>query len=347
MDRPNHGTNEVQEQTRDARRDRSEGPSGSVVGTLQVPERLAIVRVSSVIASYLKARPRETDTLRPIKERLGYLEPAKLNDAVAKSYSDWRSSQHISDGTIIRELGMLRAALRWGTRNELGYKKSDIGVFRMPVSKPPPRDRWLTRQECSRLIYDGCPSEEQAHLRLFIRIALAVGARREAILQLTWNRVTLPENNAQWRPWDGPTDHGFFETNFEYEKLVRPVIFDFGHGVGKKRRVRHVPIGDNRTLYHDLVAAKKRSRTEYVIEWNGKPIADIKTALNKAYKRAQIPDASGTHLLRHTCVTHMVMGGLSYEKIGKLVGMSAKMVETTYGHHSAEYLNAVGSVTAF
>ena len=76
-------------------------------------------------------------------------------------------------------------------------------------------------------------------------------------------------------------------------------------------------------------------------------MADIKTALNKAYRRAGIADASGAHLLRHSCVILMVMNGTSYEKIGRLVGVSRKMVETVYGHHSAEYLHAIGSVTAF
>jgi integrase len=318
----------------------AEARVGSTVASIQVPQPLTTIRVGPVIDSYLEAKPQEKVSLRPIKERLGYLEPALLNDAVARSYAEWRQSQDVSDGAIIRELAMLRAALRWGTRNGLGYKLTDIGDFTMPVSKAPPRERWLTRLECELLIYVGCPTEEQDHLRLFIRIALAVGARREAILQLTWDRVTLPREAVEWvSNADDP--------DFEYQKVVKPVLLDFGKSVGKKRRVRHVAIGDNSSLYHALVAAKERAKTEFVIEWNGKPVADVKTALNKAYKRAKIPDASGAHLLRHTSVTLMVMNGIGYEKIGKLVGMSPKMVETTYGHHSAEYLHAIGSVTAF
>jgi integrase len=321
-------------------RDESEAHArlGAIVASIDVPRPPAVLRVGPILDAYLKSKPSEIFTVKPLRERLGFMEPGALNDAVAKSYAAWRASSGISDGTIIRELVILRAGLRWGTRNGLGYKEDDIGIFTMPVNRPPPKDRWLTMQECYRLIYTGCPSEEQAHLRLFVRIALAVGARTEAILELTWDRVELPIAPAT--KWVGDQNSG-------HEKLVQPVMLDFGKGVGRKRRVRHVPIGDNAALYHELVAAKQRAKTNYVIEWRGRPVSDIRTALNKAYKRAGIADASGAHLLRHTCATLMVIAGIPYEKIGKLVGASAKMIETTYGHHSADYLQTVGRVTAF
>ncbi len=334
-------------------KDKTEAESrfGAAVSLLQTPTPLAAVRIGPVIDAYLEAKPQEKVALRPIKERLGYLEPVKLNDAVARSYADWRQFQDVSDGAIIRELAMLRAALRWGTRNNLGYKLADIGAFTMPVSRPPPRDRWLTREECRRLVYEGC--KDTLHLRLFVRIALAVGARREAILQLTWDRVTWPDGDrmqadqsstpATW-PLRWVTDD---DLGIEYERLMEPVIFNFGRDIGKKRRVRHVPSGDNAGLYRDLVAAKALAKTEHVIEWDGKPIADIKTALNRAYRRANIPDASGSHLLRHTCCTLLVMSGLSYVQVGKIVGASADMIEKVYGHHSKEFLESAGGATAF
>lgn len=336
----------------------AEARVGAVVASLTVPAPLKVLRVGPIIDAYLAKHPQEIVSLTPVKERLGYLEPSKLNDAAAESYAEWRRNSRrvttpilenpnkprkppkpVSNGAIIRELTMLRAALRWGTRNELGYKLSDIGVFAMPVEKPLPRDRWLTREECRRLIYEGC--KDTPHLRLFVRIALAVGARREAILQLTWDRVTWPENPKPLR-WVVDDDLGI-----EYEQLVEPVVLNFGENVGNKRRVRHVPIGDNAALYRDLVEAKKVAKTEHVIEWDGKPIADVKTALTKAYARAKISDASGAHLLRHTCCTLLIMSGLTYVQVGKIVGASAKIIEDVYGHHSREFLEAAGSATAF
>ena len=53
--------------------------------------------------------------------------------------------------------------------------------------KPPPRERWLTREEVQRLIH----SAKSLHIRLFIVLAYYTTARTGAILDLTWDRVDL------------------------------------------------------------------------------------------------------------------------------------------------------------
>jgi integrase len=355
---PATGTNKTKSlATKDKRE--AEAQQGAVIATLAAPQPLKTLTVGAVIDAYLVKHPGEKSSLTPVKERLGALAISAVDDSVAESYADWRvnarrvrvdmyddaagkppkKGKPLSAGTIRRDLEMLRAALEWGARNKLGYKVGDIGTFAMPLEKEPARDRWLTREECRRLIYDGC--KDTAHLSLFVRIALAVGARREAILQLTWDRVTWPDLEKPLR-WVNDDD-----LQIEYETLIEPVLLDFGRGVGKKRRVRHVPIGDNAGLYRELLAAKEKAKSKYVIEWKGESIKDVKTALNKAYERAKIPDASGAHLLRHTCCTLLVMSGLSYVQVGKIVGATAKVIEDTYGHHSHEFLQAAGSATAF
>jgi integrase len=43
------------------------------------------------------------------------------------------------------------------------------------------------------------------------------------------------------------------------------------------------------------------------------------------------------HIMRHTRATLMLQAGCSYEEVGQYLGMTARMVETTYGHHHVAY----------
>ncbi len=107
----------------------------------------------------------------------GALRPDQCNRLVSRDYAARRMARGISAGTVIRELGMLRAALQWADRNT-------PADFEMPES-PPPRDRHLSRAEYEALL----AAAGHAHVRLFIILALATAGRASAILDLTWDRV--------------------------------------------------------------------------------------------------------------------------------------------------------------
>ena len=66
---------------------------------------------------------------------------------------DARRKKPVSDGTIIRELVTLRAALKWA-RGERWI--TDVPYIETP-SQPEPRDRWLTREEADRLLWAPFP----------------------------------------------------------------------------------------------------------------------------------------------------------------------------------------------
>nr|WP_321986615.1 tyrosine-type recombinase/integrase [uncultured Lichenicoccus sp.] len=110
----------------------------------------------------------------------------------------------------------LHAALRWAARQK--WISHEPYVPAPP--QPKPRDRWLTRDE-----YDPLLDAAQAlHVRLLIELALHTGARRGALLDLTWSQVD-------------------FETG----------LIDLGDGVGKKERAI-IPMNP------DLLAAMRRGR---------------------------------------------------------------------------------------
>lgn len=114
---------------------------------------------------------------RQAKPTFGNLRPDQIDRDLCRSYIAKRRKAGVSDGTIIKELSVVRAAVKWSGNGSRA-------TFSLP-SAPPPRDRYLTKAEIDRLIMAAQP----AHIKLFILIAWSTAARASAILDLTWDRV--------------------------------------------------------------------------------------------------------------------------------------------------------------
>lgn len=106
----------------------------------------------------------------------GNLLPDQIRQAAVDRYADKRLSEGGSAGTILRELGVLKAAIKAAQHPV---------TWQMPVKQPLARDRWLTEDEAEKLLR----AVRSPHLRLFITLALTYGPRRTALLELTWDRV--------------------------------------------------------------------------------------------------------------------------------------------------------------
>ena len=204
------------------------------------------------MTEYQKSRQgkiRSTDTLKysvmPVIDILGNLHPSDMSDIIAEDYARKRKR---ANGTVIRELGVLRAALHWAERQKLIVAPK----FLMPVAHPAPRERWITRDEARKLL----DAAKAPHMRLFITLALSTGARTGAILDLKWNQID----------WE------------------RGVI-DFGKGHGKKRRAI-VPINDQ--LRDALEENLEARTTDNVIEYGGKPIKKIIYGFRDVAQRAGV-----------------------------------------------------------
>lgn len=116
---------------------------------------------------------------RALKPTFGHLRPDQIDRNLCRSYAAMRRKAGISDGTVIKDLAVLRAALKF-------TGKAADSTFELP-SAPAPSDRFITRQELQRLM-DACTLE---HIRLFIALAWSTAGRHGAILELTWDRVNL------------------------------------------------------------------------------------------------------------------------------------------------------------
>lgn len=142
--------------------------------------------VEGIVTAYLadkKDRARSYKSMvtawRALQPYFAHVRPDQISRDMCRTYTDERRKGGVKNGTIIKDLGVLKAALRWAGR-------TDGAVFDMPPT-PPPRDVYLTRAEFSRLM-DAC---ELPHIKLFILLALSTAGRASALLELTWDRVDM------------------------------------------------------------------------------------------------------------------------------------------------------------
>ncbi len=267
--------------------------------------------IAAILDAYVTARMPQVESkavmrtsAQTITRLIGNLEPRMLSRGI---YIQRRGSQ-VTNGTLRREIAVLRAALSWALRERW---IAEAPYVEMPPM-PPPRDRWLARADVDRLIQSaGAP-----HIRLFVVLAFHTAARTGAILDLTWGRVD------------------FERRLIHYD---RP-----GRRETKKRRAV-VPI--NAVALAELQAQRMVAVTEHVIEFRGKPCASVKIGFAAACRRAGVHRCT-PHVLRHSAATCMVMEGVPLREVARMLGDSEAMVERVYGKHSPDYLRRAADALA-
>lgn len=218
-------------------------------------------------------------------------------------YAELRANDGVQDGTIRREIAVLRAALNWSAKQQPPWIARAPFIEAPPA--PPPRSRWLSREEVARLMR-AC--ERTPHLHLFVMLAYYTAARSGAILDLTWDRVD------------------FEARRIEYD---RP-----GRQRNNKRRAV-VPIAPE--LLGALQTARLHATCSSVIEYRGRAVASVKKAFGEATRRAGVEDCS-PHVLRHTAATHMVTAGVPLRQVARLLGDTEATIERVYGKHDPDFL---------
>jgi len=212
-------------------------------------DRKGHVAAYATLAACAAALRRHLGELQPdhlTKERSRFYRRRRRTEGHLVGSPENRITKPVRDGTIIRELVTLRAALRWAVRERW---IAAAPYVELPPA-PPARDRWLTREEADRLL----AGAGAIHVRVFIALALYTGARAGAILELTWDRVDL----------DGRR-------------------IDLGRGRGNKDRAI-VPIGSR--LLPELAEARRAATCPYVVEHSGAGVASVKTGFRAAVRRA-------------------------------------------------------------
>lgn len=242
--------------------------------------------------------------------RFGTLAGDAITRADCLAYMADRRKAGIKDSTIHTQLGRLRMVLKWAEKRELIDRAPHI---ERPAT-PTPKEGHLTREQSRALI----EAANLPHIRLFIILALATGARKEAIFSLKWIRCDFDREQIDLRDPDLKTPH-------------------------KGRAI--VPM--NRTVKTALLEAHKGALSEYVVEWGGVRVLAVKRALNTAAKAAGVGHVY-PHLFRHSAAVHMAEAGIPMEEIAQFLGHNnVSVTRKIYARFSPNYLRGAAAALEY
>ncbi|MEI2387640.1 site-specific integrase [Breoghania sp. JC706] len=234
---------------------------------------------------------------------------AKLPDGITihdcRAYAARRREQGKALNTVIAELKHLRLALNWAVKHSLIDKAPFIEV----PSGGETRDRYLTKDEFRRL-YDAAI---MPHIKLAMDLLIATGARVEAILSLTWDRVDLERRKIHLNdPFTGRRMKG--RTSIVIQEDLLPV----------------------------LLAAERGRTCAFVIERGGTRVGSIRRGIGNAAERAGLSGVS-PHVFRHTAAVWMAEDGVPMEEIAQYLGhRDVSTTRKVYARYSPEYLAKAG-----
>jgi integrase len=236
-------------------------------------------------------------------------------------------------GGARRDLEDLRAAIRYHAKE--GLHRGIVNVT-LP-GKGESRDRWLTRSEAARLLW-ACwraremqrrhrgaqrdqllPTDKRPlrHLARFILIGLYTGTRAGAIA------------SASPIPAIGQS----------FVDLDRGIFYRQAQGKQEtNKRQPPVPI-PRRLLAHMRRWKERKIIVRHFVEFNGEPVASVKTAFRRAVALAKLPGKVSPHTLRHTAATWLMQAGVDRWQAAGYLGMSVEMLENVYGHHHPDHLD--------
>ena len=302
------------------------------------------VLIADVLAIYLvdiaprHARPEET------KQRALTLDSwwadkalADVNGANCRAYVEHRTAQtwkaakpattghaprKVSAAAARRELEDLRAAINHHRRE--GFCSEVISVV-LP-SRPPARERWLTRSEAARLLWAAWRAKQVMsaqdtrravgrHVARFILVGLYTGTRASAIC------------GAALMPTIG-RGHVDLAQGVFYRRAI-------GRRQTKKRQppVKLPP----RLVAHLSRWERRGIAKRSVVEWNGKPIESVRNGFGAAVRAAGLGADVTPHVLRHTCATWLMQNGVNLWDAAGFLGMTVQQLERSYGHHHPDY----------
>lgn len=209
----------------------------------------------------------------------------------------------ISDSTIARELGVLRAAsnllVKW---KKIPYHEQP--TFDIPTNLPK-REIWLHRDEVIKL-FDA--SENDETLNAFIQLLYVTASRREAIEQLEWSQIDFSKKTISLKK------PGERETTKRRPTVPMGTLCPLLTSLYEKRKNRWV-LGKNMNRYRQFVRLADSVGLLNVPERDGRPAGRV------------VP-----HVMRHSRATHLLESGMSIYRVAQLLGDNPLTVQRVYAH---------------
>lgn len=265
------------------------------------PDEIAL---ASVLDAYWERHAKDLPSAERIKIAIRHLTAfyglatvSAVNARAHERYITECRHEGKADGTINRHLGSLRAALRFAVKSGDLSSAPHVPTLR----EPPPRADVLDRPAVARLLR-AARALGHDHVALFIRLAIYSGARRSALLQLTWDRVDLTTGTVDFRI------PGVTHTR-------------------KRRAITALPD----KLLSSLQRLHKRSKCSHVVAWRGKPVASVKRAFRETAAAAGLPRVT-PHVLKHTAVSWALRVASPWVVSG-MTATSVRTLQAVYGKH--------------
>lgn len=242
--------------------------------------------------------------LRYWQEFWGDVSVADVRDTrKQEAFRIWLSDRGLGHNSVNRCLEVGRAAIRRAWKR--GAISSAPFIQMLPSTETQPMGRPLSQDEAIRL-FSGATQE---HVRTFILIGLATGARPEAITDLTWDRVDFSTGIVKLNP------DGRVQTK-KHRPVVRlgPMALDYLAGIKKQ--------GD------------------HVIMFRNRHVHRIDTGWDKALKATSLDKRVTLYSLRHTVARHLRANGVDLEEIANMLGHRKLGFDITmrYAPHDPVYL---------
>jgi integrase len=226
-----------------------------------------------------------------------------------RAYIQHRQSQGIGAGGLNREIGLMSSATNW-SRRELEWDIPNPWQSRK-LPEPPPRNRWLTREEVARLLSAAEALPRAEHLPDFIRLGLYTGMRPGELMELAWRRVDLECGK-----------HGMIYFGVDDQKSER-------HG--------SIPLNQQAKL---ALLSRLRFREKWCPQAeavfcnkSGQRIKDTRISFASAVQAAGLGGDVTPHILRHTFGSWLAQANVPILTISKLMRHSSIQVTArVYAH---------------
>lgn len=278
----------------------------------------------------LKAGPSETAgefAWKNLQPFFGSKTVTEVSQMAVDSYVQRRTSGQLGrlslPQTCRRELQYLMACLRFCAHpKQKLFAPALIEAVELPEAGEA-RDRWLKTLEIQKLLNAAAEMRHGDRLsrgERFLWLALETAGRKQALLDLTWDRVDFETKVVHLDvPGRRKTSKG--RASVPISKSLLPVL---------QRAAKEATgdlVLDNKgamwaTIQHIVIRAGLASRRDNKVPAGSKPKA---TGISP-------------HVLRHTAATHMARRGVPLWIIAKILGNSLLMVEKVYAKHCPDDL---------
>lgn len=218
-----------------------------------------------------------------------------------------RGKGRVKDPTIRREMAAARAAMNWAVRKGI-ITASEVHPVTLP-SDGQRREVWLDEQQLEAVISAADKADE--NIRTAVYLFAFTGARRGAVVELTWDRVDFKANKIDFRT---------------------------GNYTGRKRR-SVVPMAKRLQPVLEAACMESAQRGEApdtLVVKGGKARTFDKRFRDWADANG-FPDLT-PHVFRHTFITLRLRAGVDPWKIAGVLNEDLDTLLKVYGHHRPDHL---------